>query len=94
MHYLDKLLANLACQFICGKKRLQYFTILKSFSYWRFWNITVYFSLFASLLSESIPSPKKQFTRTNDKNIILKNFKLLQNDLETAIIFSQPPLTL
>lgn len=74
MHYLDKLLANLACQFICGKKRLQYFTILKSFSYWRFWNITVYFSLFASSLSESIPSPKKQFTRTNDKNIILKNY--------------------
>ena len=87
MHYLDKLLANLACQFICGNKRLQYFTILKSFSYWRFWNITVHFSSFASLLSESIPSLKKQFTRTNDKNIILKNFKLLQNDLETAIIF-------
>ena len=27
------------------------------------------------------------------KNIILKNFKLLQNDPETATIFSQPPLT-
>ena len=27
-----------------------------------------------------------------DKNIILKNFKLLQNDNETGRIFSQPPL--
>ena len=27
------------------------------------------------------------------KNIILKNFKLLQNDPETATIFSQPPLS-
>ena len=27
------------------------------------------------------------------KSIILKNFKLLQNDLETGTIFSQPPLS-
>ena len=48
-------------------------------------------------------SSKQQILRDNpcslvrpnpllDKNIILKNFKLLQNDKETSRIFSLPPL--
>ena len=48
--------------------------------------------------SSGSPPRPIQFTLTfhphdySVKSIILKNFKLLQNDPETATIFSQPPL--